>query len=491
MYHDPGPPPLYGTVDEAEYLDGFQLVVERSAELDPENGVLIDISPASRGNSGLGTNDGSGHSANPATGQPYTPQTVPAGDFYRVIAEFWADGPDSETPPGHWFSIANDLVNDHPLLERRIGGSGSEVDPLEWDVKLYLTLGGAMHDSAVAAWGIKGYYDYVRPISALRVAGRRGQRSDPSGLSFNSHGVTLVPGLVEVITNETIQPGKRHEHLSFFASDRNLGKIAVNAWRGPLFVVNEETDTAGVGWILLENWWPYQRPTFVTPPFAGYVSGHSTFSRAASEVLTAFTGSTYFPGGMGSYSLSKDEFLVFEDGPSVDLELQWATFYDASDESSISRIYGGIHPPADDFPGRIIGAEIGKDSFSRARSLFDPAGVCISGPEALCLNGGRFRVEVTWRDFSGNTGKGQTVPGATEDSGLFWFFNESNWEMMVKVLDGCAVNNSVWVFGAATSDVAFDITVTDVETEEVRSYNNELGSSASAITDTAAFAACN
>ena len=87
------------------------------------------------------------------------------------------------------------------------------------------------------------------------------------------------------------------------------------AWRGPDYIEDEETDTAGVGWILAENWWPYQRPTFVTPPFAGYVSGHSTYSRAAAEVLTALTGDAYFPGGMSGFEIKANEFLVFEDGP--------------------------------------------------------------------------------------------------------------------------------------------------------------------------------
>ena len=66
---------------------------------------------------------------------------MPAGDYYRVLAEFWADGPASETPPGHWFVLAN-YVTDHPALERKIAGAGPIVDPLEWDVKLYLALGG-------------------------------------------------------------------------------------------------------------------------------------------------------------------------------------------------------------------------------------------------------------------------------------------------------------------------------------------------------------
>ena len=150
----------------------------------------------------------------------------------------------------------------------------------------------------------------------------------------------------------------------------NIGKIAVWAWRGPDYIEDPETDVAGVGWIRCENWWPYQRPTFVTPPFAGYVSGHSTYSRAAAYILTAITGDEFFPGGMGTFEAPMNEFLVFEDGPSVDIQLQWAKYYDAADECSLSRIYGGIHPPADDIPGRLMGAEIGREAFEHAKEIF-------------------------------------------------------------------------------------------------------------------------
>ena len=151
-----------------------------------------------------------------------------------------------------------------------------------------------------------------------------------------------------------------------------MGRIAARAWRGPDFIGDPETTTADVGWILASAWWPYQRPTFVTPPFAGYVSGHSTFSRAAAEVLTLFTGDPFFPGGYGAFFAPQDEFLVFEDGPSVDVTLQWATYRDAADESGISRIYGGIHPRADDIPGRLMGAEIGPDAYALAKDYWGP-----------------------------------------------------------------------------------------------------------------------
>jgi hypothetical protein len=372
VYHDPGPPPLIGGVDDAGYKAGFEQVAIWSGQLDPADGVMIDISPASRGNNPLGTNDGNGHPLNPVTGQPYQKQIVPAGDYYRVLAEFWADGPDSETPPGHWFTIAN-YVSDHPLVVKRLGGQGPLLNNLEWDVKVYLALGGAMHDAAITAWGIKGWYDYIRPVSAIRYMCDRGQSSNPAGDSYHPNGINLHPGSIELITNATAAPGQRHHHIAG-NSGQHIGKIALYAWRGPDFINDPETDVAGVGWIRCEDWWPYQRPSFITPPFAGYVSGHSTYSRAAAVVMTELTGDEFFPGGMGEFLAPRNQFLVFEDGPSVDLTLQWATYFDASDETSISRIYGGIHPPADDIPGRLMGAEIGADAMALALQHFgDPS----------------------------------------------------------------------------------------------------------------------
>ena len=332
----------------------------------------MDIAPSGIGNIGGlpesvedypafydGNPHGPGHRVNPATGKPYAPQIVPRGDYTRVLAEFWADGPDSETPPGHWFVILN-AVNDHEKLVKRIGGEGPVLDPLEWDVKSYFALGGAMHDAAIAAWGIKGWYDYVRPLSALRFMAQKGQSSDPALTSWSPDGIPLAEGAIELVDTGDPLAGTDGTHV---------GKIKLRAWRGPGRVADPARDAAGVGWILAENWWPYQRPSFVTPPFAGYVSGHSTFSRAAAEVLTLLTGSPFFPGGIAEFRIPANEFLAFERGPSVDMTLQWATYRDAADQCSLSRIWGGIHPPADDIPGRLIGERVGRDAFRMARSL--------------------------------------------------------------------------------------------------------------------------
>jgi hypothetical protein len=148
-----------------------------------------------------------------------------------------------------------------------------------------------------------------------------------------------------------------------------VGQIAIRAWRGE--PQDPATETGGVGWIRAIEWMPYQASNFVTPPFPGYTSGHSTFSRAAAEVLAAFTGSDYFPGGLGAFVAHGHEFLVFEDGPSDTVELQWATYADAADEAGLSRRHGGIHPWFDDFPGRVQGKDIGDAAFERAQLFFN------------------------------------------------------------------------------------------------------------------------
>lgn len=310
---DPGTPPEFGG---RAYREMALAVIRYSSELDPQDGVTVDISPAARGGNTLGTNDGSGRRRNPATGKPYAPNRVLRGDFSRALTEFWADGPDSETPPGHWNTVANE-VSDSP-------GATRGMDRLEWDVKLYFALNGAVHDAAIAAWGAKGHYDSVRPISMVRYLAAKNL-------------LPTVPGLVE----------------------RRRGKTYIRGWKGP-----------GVRWQPADRWLPYQLPTFVTPAFAGFVSGHSTFSRSAAEVLTGLTGSSYFPGGLLEWRVEPGA-LKNETGPSKALTLQWATYYDAADDAGISRLYGGIHIPADDFAGRWVGSECGKQALALARRYFD------------------------------------------------------------------------------------------------------------------------
>lgn len=116
---------------------------------------------------------------------------------------------------------------------------------------------------------------------------------------------------------------------------------------------------------------------------------------------------------------------------------------------------------------------------------------CVPSPTALCLQDGRFRVEVAWTDFQGNSGAGRAIPlPDREDSGLFWFFDAANIELTVKVLDACVLNDHFWVFVAGGSTVEYTITVTDTRTGVARSYGNDLGEVPSLLPDTAAFATC-
>ncbi len=382
VYLDPGLPPLLDTADvnnsSSHYFKwGHALVAAWSSHLDPDDTVKWDISPRSMGNVQTlpasldeevsfynftqGGDPGTGYAMNPVTNLPYPAQMVKRGDYARVVSQYWADGPNSETPPGHWFVLLNQ-VGDHPLFQKKFEGIGPVLNNLEWDVKSYFTLGGALHDAAIAAWGIKGWYDSPRPISMIRKMAMYGQSSSAALPSYHPGGILLYPGYLELVYAGDPLAGVGNIHV---------GKIKVKAWKGFSSIADPLYNYAGVDWILAENWMPYQRKTFVTPPFSGYVSGHSTYSRAAAEVLTSLTGDPFFPGGMGEYLVSANSnFLQFEKGPSTDIRLQWATYRDASNQSSLSRIWGGIHPPFDDIPGRQIGAQIGQAAFIKAKSYF-------------------------------------------------------------------------------------------------------------------------
>ncbi len=358
-WHDPGAAPDFGPAMKPWILD----VLRTSSRLDPNDGVTLDISPGGYGNNSLGANDGKGRATNPVTGLPYTPQVVKRGDFGRALAEFWADGPKSETPPGHWNTLAN-YVADQPSVQRKLFGAGPALSPLDWDVHVYLALNGAVHDAAITAWDVKRRTVRARPIALIRYMASKGQSTDSAGPSYDPAGLPLVADLVEVITKESSAPGQRHAHLSLF-----VGQIAIKTWRGE--PGDRTTELSGVGWVRGVDWMPYQRRNFVTPAFPGFISGHSTFSRSAAEVLAAITGSPNFPGGFAEYVCPKDKFLSFEIGPSAEIRLQWATYYDAADQAGQSRIWGGIHIEPDDFVGRKLGSQIGLDAVAVAGKYFD------------------------------------------------------------------------------------------------------------------------
>jgi hypothetical protein len=214
----------------------------------------------------------------------------------KVIAEYWADGPNSELPPGHWCLIAQ-------FVSERDRHTDDE------DARMFFALTNALSDAGIAAWDAKIFFDSARPITAIRY----------------------------------LMNGK------------------------PITGYGPQGPAAGLATIAGEAWVPYQPTTFPTPPFPEHVSGHSTFSAAAAEVLARFTGSDTYGG---SYTKAARSMAVEPSLPSTALTLHWSTFTEAADEAGISRIYGGIHFDNANTAGKEMGRAVGAQAFERAQKYW-------------------------------------------------------------------------------------------------------------------------
>jgi hypothetical protein len=223
-------------------------------------------------------------------------QSAALTDLQKVRVEYWADGPTSETPPGHATLFAQ-------AVSRARGHS------LDADAKLFFALANAELDASIAAWNAKRRWDYVRPITAVRT--------------------------------------------------RRAGQLIL-AWGGPY---------KGTRLIRGENYQPYQPATFPTPPFAEYVSGHSTFTSAGARVLQRFTGSDLF----GARVTVRPGSSRIEPGatPLLPQVLIWPTFSSALDEAGRSRRQGGIHFLDGDFNGRVLGGSVGQNAWNKAKTYFN------------------------------------------------------------------------------------------------------------------------
>ncbi len=132
----------------------------------------------------------------------------------------------------------------------------------------------------------------------------------------------------------------------------------------------------------------------------------------------------------------------------------------------------------------------GRDASSESRTFLvesaSPRGTCEPDAYTRCLGHARFAVRVDWR-AGDQTGRARVVEVGGDESSLFSFFDEGNWELLVKVLDGCAVNESFWVFGAAATDLDYRIVVTDTRAGLEMEYRQPPGGGARAVSDTNAF----
>lgn len=111
---------------------------------------------------------------------------------------------------------------------------------------------------------------------------------------------------------------------------------------------------------------------------------------------------------------------------------------------------------------------------------------CVPSATVQCLNNGRFSVKVAWKTSNGDSGQGQAIK-YTDQTALFWFFDSSNIEMMVKILNACPIGSTYWVFAAGTTNVEYTLTVTDTKTGLVKTYTNPQGTASAAVTDTNPF----
>ncbi len=215
----------------------------------------------------------------------------------KVIAEYWADGPNSELPPGHWGLFSQFVSN-------------RDKNSNDKDVKMFFAVTNAIHDAAVATWEAKRFYDYVRPITAIRY----------------------------LMNGRTVQ--------SFGAGGPSAGLVSVQG----------------------EAWRTFQIDTFPTPPFPEYTSGHSAFSAAGAEALKQFTGSDTFGG---TYTQPAKSLRADNKLPAADLTLTWATFTDAANEAGISRLYGGIHFDDGNNAGLDLGRKAGAQAYAKAKSYWE------------------------------------------------------------------------------------------------------------------------
>lgn len=223
-------------------------------------------------------------------------------DTTKTIADYWANGPHSETPPGHWELFAQFASAQFISHQNKHDISG--------DVKMFFALSNAVFDAGIACWECKRYYEYVRPITAVRYL-------------------------------NASQP--------------------LMCWGGPGKGTINMPDGA--------NFMPYQEAIVVTPPFPEYVSGHSTFSAAGAYIMQQSTGSDTFGNSFTAAPGSSQIEPGF--APAQSITLSWPTFSAAAAEAGLSRQYGGIHFNQGDQDGRTLGKQVATVVWAKAQSYIN------------------------------------------------------------------------------------------------------------------------
>ena len=304
------------------------------------------------------------------------------------IALFWADGPGTATPPGHWLEIALQLSAERGLT-------------LAENARLFALLGVAVADAAIIGWDAKYIYDFWRPVTGIRAASGDG----------NPH------------------------------TRKNL------------------------------EW----TPLIPTPPFPAYISGHSTFSGAASRILALFFGTDALSFATTSNAL-----------PGVVRE--FSSLSTAAEEAGQSRIYGGIHWQFDNVEGLRSGRLAADEIFAQHFRPVQPAVECVSSATEICALG-RFLIRAEW-SHEGLDPQAASAIVDTEQAGRFWFFDAANTELVIKVVDGCDFNQRFWIYLAGLTTLDATVEIVDTVTGAERRYHHSAGSNFTPISDIEAFATC-
>ena len=171
----------------------------------------------------------------------------------------------------------------------------------------------------------------------------------------------------------------------------------------------------------------------------------------------------------------------------------WIWFFgEASSSSNVSRSRNPTHTYAapgtytvDMYAGNLNGGS----RVTKTVTVGQGSVACVPSATTLCLNNNRFSVKANFRTLQGQTGAATGVE-LTADSGYFYFFNAANIEIVIKVLNACAINQNYWVFAAGLTNVEVDVEVTDTQNGTVKTYHNPLQTPFAPVQDTSAFNTC-
>jgi membrane-associated phospholipid phosphatase len=229
-------------------------------------------------------------------------------DLQKAEAEYW--GIWGMAPPPQLFEITKFVSNTNDLR-------------LDDDVKLFFVVANAILDASIATWDSKYVYDYIRPITAIRALGDTTiktwrPRSLPTALAYS--------------TPSTQQSA---------ASDSGI-------------------IPAGTGEIRAADWEPY----LPTPPFPSYVSGHSAFTAAWARVMELAMGRPDL-----NFRKTVRRLYVEQRELAQPVTLDYPTFASAAEASGMSRIWAGVHWPADNDEGQKLGRQVGEVVWQRAQEF--------------------------------------------------------------------------------------------------------------------------